>query len=212
MVKQTLIGNWQFRQAGARTWLPASVPGTVHTDLMAAGRIPDPFVGENELQVKWVADQNWEYRREFDAGAGLLAEDRVYLVCEGLDTLAEVSLNGQLLGRTDNMFRQHRWEVKKLLQAPGKNTLLVVFSSPLAYIKARQAARPLPTIMNGGMAHLRKVQSHFGLDLEQARQNPRVRSLADVKPAGTALSDRIQRLLIGLKPANLAGQLFSRLM
>ncbi len=164
MVKQTLIGAWQFRQAGAGTWLPASVPGAVHTDLMAAGRIPDPFVGENELQVKWVADQNWEYRREFEASAALLAEERVFLVCDGLDTLAEVSLNGQLLGRTDNMFRQYRWEVKKLLQAPGKNTLLVVFSSPLAYIKARQAARPLPTIMNGGMAHLRKVQSHFGWD------------------------------------------------
>ena len=163
MVKLTLTGAWQFRQAGTEPWLPANVPGAVHTDLIAAGRIPDPFTGENELQVKWVADQDWEYRREFDVDASLLAEERVTLVCDGLDTLAEVSLNGQALGQTNNMFRQYRWEVKKLLQA-GKNTLEVVFSSPMAYIKARQAARPLPTMMNGGMAHLRKVPSHFGWD------------------------------------------------
>ena len=163
MLKQTLTGPWQFRQAGTETWLPASVPGAVHTDLMAAGRIPDPFLGENELQVKWVADQDWEYRREFEADAGLLDQERIYLVCNGLDTLAEVFLNEQSLGQTNNMFRQYRWEVKKLLQT-GKNTLRVLFSSPVAYIKARQAARPLPTLMNGGMAHLRKVQSHFGWD------------------------------------------------
>jgi beta-mannosidase len=163
MLKQTMTGPWQFRQAGTDAWLPATVPGAVHTDLMAAGRIPDPFTGENELQVKWVAEQNWDYRREFDADTDLLAEERIYLVCDGLDTLAEVLLNGQSLGQTNNMFRRYRWEVKKLLQA-GKNTLLILFSSPVAYIKARQAARPLPTLMNGGMAYLRKVQSHFGWD------------------------------------------------
>ena len=86
MVKLPLTGPWQFRQAGTETWLSATVPGAVHTDLMAAGRIPDPFFGENELQVKWVADQDWEYRREFDTNAGLLAEERIYLVCDGLDT------------------------------------------------------------------------------------------------------------------------------
>jgi len=163
MVKQTLTGTWRFRQTSTETWLPAIVPGDVHTDLMAAGRIPDPFIGKNELQVKWVAGQDWEYQREFDVEAGLLAEERVTLVCNGLDTLAEVFLNGHSLGQTNNMFRQYRWEVKNLLQA-GKNTLQVVFSSPVAYINARQAARPLPTMMNGGMAHLRKVQSHFGWD------------------------------------------------
>jgi beta-mannosidase len=163
MLKQSLTGPWQFRQASTETWLPATVPGAVHTDLMAAGCIPDPFAGENELQVKWVADQDWEYWREFDADAGLLAEERIYLVCDGLDSLAEVTLNGQSLGQTNNMFRHYRWEIKKLLQT-GKNTLSILFSSPVAYIKARQAARPLPTLMNGGMAYLRKVQSHFGWD------------------------------------------------
>ena len=115
MLKQTLTGPWQLRQAGTETWIPATVPGAVHTDLLAAGRIPDPFIGENELQVKWVAGQDWEYRKEFDADSGLLAEEHVYLVCDGLDTLAEVSLNGQSLGQANNMFRQYRYDVKKLL-------------------------------------------------------------------------------------------------
>ena len=54
MQRQTLTGAWLFSEAGTGQWLPASVPGGVHTDLLAAGRIPDPFVGDNEKRVRWV--------------------------------------------------------------------------------------------------------------------------------------------------------------
>jgi beta-mannosidase len=107
---QTLTGDWQLRQAGTGEWLPACVPGGVHTDLLAAGRIPDPFAADNEQRVQWVAESGWEYRCSFSCSPELLAEEQVWLVCDGLDTLAAVSLNGQLLGRTENMFRQYRWE------------------------------------------------------------------------------------------------------
>jgi beta-mannosidase len=163
MIIQTLAGPWQFRQVGGEEWLPATVPGSVHADLLAAGRIPDPFVGENETAVQWVADQDWEYRREFSVAAELLAHERVTLVCAGLDTLAEVALNGRPLGATDNMFREYRWEVKPLLRE-GANTLTIVFRSPTAYIRARQAARRLPAAMGCGASHLRKAPSHFGWD------------------------------------------------
>lgn len=59
---QSLTGAWQFCQADTEEWLPASVPGGVHTDLLALGRIPDPFVGDNERRVQWVAERDWEYR------------------------------------------------------------------------------------------------------------------------------------------------------
>ena len=62
---QSLAGAWQFRQGGTLEWLPATVPGGVHTDLMAIGQIPDPFVADNEKRVQWVAESDWEYRYEF---------------------------------------------------------------------------------------------------------------------------------------------------
>jgi beta-mannosidase len=129
MILQTLTGPWQFRRAGSQSSLPATVPGGVYTDLLAAGRIPDPFVGENEAAVGWVAEQDWEYRREFSATpapGGVLAQEQVALVCAGLDILAELTLNDHALGVADNMFRAQRWEVKPLLVA-GANTLTILF-------------------------------------------------------------------------------------
>ncbi len=162
---QPLTGAWQFRRAGDADWLPASVPGGAHTDLLAQGRIPDPFVGDNEKRVQWVAESDWEYRRSFFVAPELLNEDRVDLVCDGLDTLATVLLNGQLLGRTDNMFRQYRWDVKSLL-APGANELCVLFASPVQYISAQQAARPMRGVSQAipGGPHLRKAPCQFGWD------------------------------------------------
>lgn len=163
MMKQSLSGAWRMRQTDGGRWLPATVPGGTYADLLAAGQIHDPFFGENEKDVQWVADRDWEYCRQFVVEPELLGQDRVELVCEGLDTLAEISLNGEPLAQTNNMFRSYRWDVKERL-LDGINTLSVVFRSPVAFTDARQKARKLPTLMNAGMAHLRKVQSHFGWD------------------------------------------------
>jgi len=162
---QSLSGPWHFRQLGANDWLPAQAPGGVHTDLLALGRIPDPFVADNEKAVQWVAESDWEYRRTFDASAELLAEERVYLVGDGLDTLAEVRLNGHLLGQTDNMFRRYEWEVKSLLR-PTANELLIAFASPVRYVTAKQAERPLRGVTQAivGGPHLRKAPCQFGWD------------------------------------------------
>src|SRR5512146_218970 len=142
MHTQSLNGYWQVRPAGTQDWLPASVPGGIFTDLMAAGKLPDPFVGTNEEQVQGVAEKNWEYRRFFYPNPVMLRQERIWLTCTGLDTLAEVRLNGKILGQTDNMFRTWRWEVKDLLQE-GENRLEILFRSPLAYIRARQRVKPL---------------------------------------------------------------------
>src|ERR1043165_5050747 len=93
MITQSLSGAWQMREVQSSHWLPATVPGGTYTDLLAAGQIPDPFLGENEKAVQWVADRDWEYCQEFIVNPQLLTEDRVELVCSGLDTLAEVMLN-----------------------------------------------------------------------------------------------------------------------
>ncbi len=164
MQRQTLSGKWQFRQVGTEDWLPATVPGGVHTDLLALGKIPDPFVGDNELKVLWVAETDWEYRRTFTPDKNILTEPNVFLVCDGLDTLADVYLNGTYLGHADNMFRRWEWEVKALLRG-GENEIRVVFDSPVRFVNGRQAQLPLTSVSTlPGGTHLRKAPCHWGWD------------------------------------------------
>jgi len=166
MQSQSLSGAWQLCQAGEQQVYPGQVPGGVHTDLIAAGAIPDPFFGDNELRVMWVAEKDWQYSREFSVSGALLKEERVYLVCDGLDTLGKVELNGYELGRFENMFRQYRWEVKGLLKE-GNNTLVFTFDSPVQYAKEHEARFALtgvqPWSILGG-PYLRKAPCHFGWD------------------------------------------------
>ncbi len=165
VIIQTLNGTWNFRQSGTQEWHPAVVPGGVHTDLLAAGLIPDPFAGDNELRVQWVTESGWEYATHFDCPPELLSEERIFMVCDGLDTLATLSLNGQVLGHTDNMFRQYQWEVKSTLRTQG-NSLVIHFESPVKYAREKQASRPLVGVSQGipGAPHLRKAPCQFGWD------------------------------------------------
>jgi beta-mannosidase len=162
---QSLTGTWQFRQAGTDDWLPATVPGGAHTDLLALGRIPDPFAGDNERRVAWVAEADWEYRREFAVAPALLAQPHIWLACDGLDTLATVTLNGRELGCTENMFRQYRWDVKPLLRAAG-NELRIHFASAVKYAAQKQAIRAMPGVSQAipGGPHVRKAPCQFGWD------------------------------------------------
>ena len=163
---QSLAGAWYFRQASKEEWLPASVPGGVHTDLLALGNIPDPFVGDNEKSVQWVAESDWVYRKRFGCSPELLAEEKIFLVCEGLDTLTTVVLNGHELGKTDNMFRRYEWEVQSFLNAKGTNEITISFDSPVKYTAEKQAIRPLPGVSQAipGGPYLRKAPCQFGWD------------------------------------------------
>ncbi len=163
MHRQPLNGTWLFRPAGASEWLTGQVPGSVLRDLLALGRIPDPFLGDHLSQVAWVAERDWEYRRAFSLDPALARAERVELVCAGLDTLAEVFLNGERLGEVRNMFRSYRWPVRELLRPEG-NLLTIRLRSPLPFIRAQHRRRSLPALWNLGTAHLRKAPSHFGWD------------------------------------------------
>jgi len=162
---QSLAGGWQFRQAGTVEWLSANVPGGVHTDLLALDRIPDPFVADNEKRVQWVAESDWEYRYRFTCAPDLLTANQTFLVCDGLDTLATVTLNGQELGCTDNMFRQYRWDVKSCMRATD-NELVISFASPVRYITEKQHIRVMPGVSQAipGGPYLRKAPCQFGWD------------------------------------------------
>ncbi len=169
---QSLSGAWECSPTGQAAWLAATVPGSVHLDLLAAGRIPDPFVADNEKQVQWVAEADWDYRRQFTVQPELLAAAELWLVCDGLDTLATLTLNGHRLGQTDNMFRQYEWDVKPwllLVDAAGQpavNELLVQFASPVKFTAEQQARRAMPGVSQAipGGPYLRKAPCQFGWD------------------------------------------------
>ena len=123
-----LNGAWEVAKEGDAEWLPATVPGCVHTDLLAASRIPDPYFRDNEKTVQWVGETNWVYRRRFEVPQEVLDRQRVVLRCQGLDTLAVVKLNGSEIGRANNMFRT--WEYDRKIRAqsrlqPARNLFLL---------------------------------------------------------------------------------------
>ncbi|WIJ24124.1 glycoside hydrolase family 2 protein [Devosia sp. RR2S18] len=142
--------------------IPATVPGTVHTDLLAARLIPDPYLDLNEIAVDWVGRCDWRYDLAFDwhdNGAG-----QVDLVCPGLDTFARLSLNGTLIGETANMNRTFRFDVSALLRE-GENTLSILFES--AWTRGEQLAsqyEPRPNNYPGPANLMRKMACNFGWD------------------------------------------------
>lgn len=166
-----LNNNWHFRKAGGQTWLKATVPGTVHTDLLQHGLIPDPFIGTNEDQVQWVEKEDWEYRLVFRVPKAMLGHDAIVLDFEGLDTYADVFLNGQKVLEANNMFRGWEVDVKEYLKS-GKNELLIYFHSPVnrGMEKLKQLDYLLPATNEqapvGQQSNIftRKAPFHFGWD------------------------------------------------
>lgn len=126
----TLHAGWEFSQAGTEQWRPAQVPGTVHQDLIHHSLIPNPFYGINEQKIQWVENEDWEYRTVFTATDAQLKRDDAQLTFEGLDTYADVYLNGALLLKADNMFVGYTIPVKQYLR-PGENLLHIYFHSPI---------------------------------------------------------------------------------
>ena len=160
---QTIRTPWQFSEAKHNNWKPATVPGTIHTDLMANGIIPDPFYGGNEDSVQWVSLKDWEYKTIFKTDKHTLSREHVELVFNGLDTYADVYLNSHLILRADNMFRTWRVEVKKLLKV--ENELRVIFKSAEKHADScAKAALPLVRPCENNRHYARKAQYNFGWD------------------------------------------------
>src|SRR6202521_4788220 len=129
--KIPLESGWQFHEYnGSKSelteWRNATVPGLIHTDLLTHKLIPDPFYRDNENKVQWVSDSEWEYRRTISADQNLLNHKHIDLVFEGLNTIADVSLNGKLILHANNMFREWRVDIRSYLEQ-GTNTLSIIF-------------------------------------------------------------------------------------
>ncbi|MDP3915229.1 MAG: glycoside hydrolase family 2 protein [Bacteroidota bacterium] len=130
MVTTELSASWSYTEAGKNEWLPATVPGSVHTDLLQNGLIKDPFYRLNEHDLQWIDKVNWEYKTTINVGADFMRHDRVALDFKGLDTYADVFVNDSLVLSADNMFREWLVDVKAQLQE-GTNELRILFRSPI---------------------------------------------------------------------------------
>jgi beta-mannosidase len=160
----TLDGEWRLRgwsPDGAETMeLAASTPGHVHLDLLSEGRLPDPFWRDNADACQWVEKWDWEYERTFDAGPDPNTSWAL-LQFDGLDTQAEVSLNGQAVGCAANMHIPHEFEVGALLR-PGVNTLRVRFPSIWRALEGKPM--DLPAAFTSERVHIRRMQCTFHWD------------------------------------------------
>ena len=162
--------GWQSRQINSAEqdaeigWLPATVPGDVHLDLLANKKIPDPFFRDNEAKLQWIENESWEYRLKFEATPALLARTNVDLVFDGLDAASTVYVNGVQVLAADNMFRIWRVPVKAHLHA-GSNLLRVVFPSPVKAAAEIAARDPWQTKTGTApKTYIRKAAYEYGWD------------------------------------------------
>jgi len=134
--RHTLGDNWTLRLASGSApialpeQIPATVPGCVHTDLMAAGLIADPFLDDNERLLAWIGVCDWEYSTTFEVAEN--SHTSSALIFDGLDTVATIALDGAVIGEVANMHRSYRIDVTDVL-APGLHTLTIGFRSPIKY-------------------------------------------------------------------------------
>lgn len=124
------LKQWTFKAVDESEWLPATVPGTVHTDLLDNGKISNPFYGTNEKDVQWIDKKDWEYITTIDVEAPVLNHSHIELVFAGLDTYADVYVNEQHVLSADNMFRTWRADVKPYVKL-GANDIRIHFRSPI---------------------------------------------------------------------------------
>ena len=166
MQKLSLCGAWVLDIPGsAFPRVPAQVPGSVYHDLLTAGEIPDPFYRDNENEALKLMDNDFIYSRSFTVPASLLENDAVVLHCDGLDTLATVTVNGCLVGTAKNMHRTYEFDVKSVLRA-GENEISVKFDSPTRFIKEAYALSRADGSSDAmvGFPLIRKAHCMFGWD------------------------------------------------
>ncbi len=166
MRKLSLNGSWSLEIPGSNFGnVSAQVPGSVYHDLLTNGLMEDPFYRDNEMKALALMDNDFVYSRVFDVPEELLRCDAVLLRCEGLDTIATVYINDQVVGLANNMHRIWEFDIRGALR-PGENTILVRFASPTKYIKEAYAKSVADGSSDAmvGFPHIRKAHCMFGWD------------------------------------------------
>lgn len=162
--------NWIFRCADNDKFYQATVPGTIHSDLLKNKLIENPFVGTNENKVQWIENKEWEYKTIFNISSKDINKySNIDLILKGIDTFADIYINNNLAVTTDNMFIEWQKEIKKYLR-PGKNEIRIIFHSPLKSVENqfKKTGINYPADNDKSENHLsvyaRKAPYHYGWD------------------------------------------------
>lgn len=165
MNKIKLHDNWTMHMAGESHIRPAAVPGSVYGDYLRSGELEDPYYRDNELKALALIDHDFIYDTEFDVPDDIFAEEEILLTFYGIDTVADIRLNGELLAHVENMHRTWEFPVKGLLKKE-KNALQIVLYSPTRFIQKAYESDPLGGSEDAmrGFPSLRKAHCMFGWD------------------------------------------------
>ncbi|MBE7030461.1 MAG: hypothetical protein E7409_03415 [Ruminococcaceae bacterium] len=156
MKKIILDGEWRMRESSSIEYMPATVPGCVHTDLMQNGRISDVFYRKNADKIRWIEEKDWIYERDFEVSE----TEGAVLVFDGLDTYCDIEINGVCVGHCEDMFIQHRLTISHVLH-PGKNNIRVLFYSPIRMVEGKEKREGAFTTER---LHSRRMQCTYGWD------------------------------------------------
>ena len=160
VIEIPLHDNWSVKHHYTNQWMKATVPGTIHTDLLDNQKIPDPFLESNENLVQWIDTCTWEYQSKFNVSD--LEFSKSWINFQGLDTYADVYLNGNLILKADNMFRQWNVDCTSVLKV-GENDILVRFH-PVSKLEKQRASELPYTLPDNQRVFTRKAAYHYGWD------------------------------------------------
>ncbi len=165
MVQMSLNGGWQMRRVGDEIFSAAVVPGSVYGDLLRNGQMEDPFFKDHEIKALKLMDEDYEYVKSFDCSHEVLTCGRRILRFDGVDTIADIYFNGNLIGSPANMHRIWEYDVTDLVRETG-NELRVVFHSPTKYAAAAFQISQTHGSSHAleGFVNMRKGHSMFGWD------------------------------------------------
>lgn len=166
MNTQLLNGSWEFKSTDSNDWIPAKIPGTVYQNLLDAGLIEDPFYRDNEIDAMEISEKDYDYRRSFQLDPKLQGMERLILFCDGIDTLADIEINGTQVLHCDNMHRRWEADITELV-TDGENEIIVHFTSPCTYaemMKKRHPDMDLEGHLFQAHMQIRKAAYMFGWD------------------------------------------------
>jgi beta-mannosidase len=158
---QSLLKDWQFSQEGDSIWMPATIPGTVQTDLLNLKKIPHPFKANNEDSIQWISENNWCYKTQFSVSEEVLSKSKHFLHFEGLDTYTSIFLNDSLVLKTNNAFRSWEIDISDVLQLENDLQIKLQATDSIEKTASNKLDYELP---EAPRVFTRKPQFQYGWD------------------------------------------------